>query len=306
MKFTIYQESRPGKRPNNEDRLAHCYSRDALLVVVADGMGGHYYGEVAAQIAVQSVTEAFQREANPKIHDPFSFINRTMINAHCAILDFANTHKLLDSPRTTCVACLIQDSIAYWAHAGDSRLYVIRGGRVLTRTRDHSRVQLLIDQGMISPAQASSHPDRNKVYSCLGGRQDPDIELSRKTPLESGDVVALCTDGLWGLYPDDLLAAALKDENLMKAVPELMEQADGRGGQNADNLSIVAVRWEDNYVEPGSGNSSTIHTQTMPLGAITTRLDEFGRNPKYRTELTDDEIERAIQEIRSTIQKYSK
>lgn len=306
MKFTIYQESRPGRRPNNEDRLAHCYSRDALLVVVADGMGGHYYGEVAAQIAVQSVTEAFQREANPKIHDPFSFINRTMINAHCAILDFANTHKLLDSPRTTCVACLIQDSIAYWAHAGDSRLYVIRGGRVLTRTRDHSRVQLLIDQGMISPAQAASHPDRNKVYSCLGGRQDPEIELSRKTPLETGDVVALCTDGLWGLYPDDLLAAALKDENLMKAVPELMEQADGRGGQNADNLSIVAVRWEDNYVEPGSGNSSTIHTQTMPLGAITTRLDEFGRNPKYRTELTDEEIERAIQEIRSTIKKYSK
>lgn len=306
MKFTIYQESRPGKRPNNEDRLAHCYSRDALLMVVADGMGGHYYGEVAAQIAVQCVTEAFQREANPNIHDPFSFINRTMLNAHCAILDFADTHKLQDSPRTTCVACLIQDSIAYWAHAGDSRLYVIRGGRVLTRTRDHSRVQLLIDQGMISPVQAPFHPDRNKVYSCLGGRQDPDIELSRKTPLEAGDVVALCTDGLWGLYPDDLLAAALKNENLMKSVPELMEQADGRGGQNADNLSIVAVRWEDNYVEPGSGNSSTIHTQTMPLGAITTRLDEFGRNPKYRTELTDDEIERAIQEIRSTIQKYSK
>jgi serine/threonine protein phosphatase PrpC len=306
VKFTIYQESRPGKRPNNEDRLAHCYSRDALLMVVADGMGGHYYGEVAAQIAVQCVTEAFQREANPKIHDPFSFINRTMLNAHCAILDFTNTHKLQDSPRTTCVACLIQDSIAYWAHAGDSRLYVIRGGRVLTRTRDHSRVQLLIDQGMISPAQAPFHPDRNKVYSCLGGRQDPDIELSRKTPLEAGDVVALCTDGLWGLYPDDLLAAALKNENLMKSVPELMEQADGRGGQNADNLSIVAVRWEDNYVEPGSSNSSTIHTQTMPLGAITTRLDEFGRNPKYRTELTDDEIERAIQEIRSTIQKYSK
>ena len=85
-----------------------------------------------------------------------------------------------------------------------------------------------------------------------------------------------------------------------------VERRKGRGGQNADNLSIVAVRWEDNYVEPGSGNSSTIHTQTMPLGAITTHLDEFGRNPKYKTELTDEEIERAIQEIRSTIQKYSK
>ncbi|MDR0577977.1 MAG: protein phosphatase 2C domain-containing protein [Candidatus Accumulibacter sp.] len=308
MKFTIYQESRPGRRKTNEDRLAHCYSRDALLMVIADGMGGHYYGEVAAQIAVQSVTEAFQREATPKIGDPFSFINRTIINAHCAIIDFAASHKLLDShsPRTTCVTCLIQDNIAYWAHAGDSRLYVIRGGKMLTRTRDHSRVQLLMDRGQISPAQAPFHPDRNKVYSCLGGRREPEIELSRKTPLETGDVVALCTDGLWGLFSDGQMAAVLKGENLMKTIPELMEQADERGGPNADNLSIVAVRWEDNYTEPGANRSPTIHTQTMPLGAVTTRLDEFGRNQNYKTELSDEEIERTIEEIRSTIQKYSK
>ena len=255
---------------------------------------------------MQSVTEAFQREANPKIHDPFSFINRTMLNAHCAILDFADARKLPDSPRTTCVTCLIQDNIAYWGHAGDSRLYVIRGGRVLTRTRDHSRVQLLMDQGLITPAQAALHPDRNKVYSCLGGRLAPEIVLSRKTPLEAGDVVALCTDGLWGLYPDNAMAAVLKHENLMQSVPKLMEQADERGGPAADNLSIVAVRWEDTYVAPGEDGSSVIHTQTMPLGAVTTHLDEFGRNPKYKSELTDDEIERAIQEIRSTIQKYSK
>ena len=306
MKFTIYQESRLGKRRNNEDRLAHCYSRDALLMVIADGMGGHYYGEVAAQIAVQYITEAFQREANPRISDPFFFLNRAMLNAHRAVLDYANAHKLQDSPRTTCVACLIQESIAYWAHAGDSRLYVIRGGKVLVRTRDHSRVQLLIDQGMINPAQALTHPERNKVYSCLGGRRDPGIELSRKTPLESGDVVALCTDGLWGLYSDEALASAFDRENLMKAMPELMEQADARGGQSADNLSIVIVRWQDSYTESESNESSSVHTLTMPLGAVTTRLDEFGRNLKYRTELTDEEIERTIDEIRSTIQKYSK
>jgi len=306
VKFTIYQESRPGKRPNNEDRLAHCYSRDALMMVIADGMGGHYYGEIAAQIAVQCLTETFQREANPKIHDPFAFLNRSMINAHCAILDFTDAHKLDDSPRTTCVACLIQDSIAYWAHAGDSRLYVIRDGKVLTRTRDHSRVQMLIDQGVINEAQAAYHPERNKVYSCLGGRQEPEIELSRKTPLEAGDVLALCTDGLWGLYPDDLLASSLRSDNLMKTIPDLLDQADERGGPSADNLSIVAVRWEDNYIDPGSEASSVVHTQTMPLGSITTKLDKFGRNPKYKTELSEDEIERAIEEIRSTIQKYSK
>ena len=136
MKFTIYQESRTGKRANNEDRLAHCYSRDALLMVIADGMGGHYYGEVAAQIAVQTLAESFQREATPELRDPFMFLQKSLSNAHHAIADFTEAHSLRDSPRTTCVACLIQNNVAYWAHAGDSRLYLIRGGRVATRTRD--------------------------------------------------------------------------------------------------------------------------------------------------------------------------
>ena len=306
MKFTIYQESRPGKRANNEDRLAHCYSRDALLMVVADGMGGHYYGEVAAQIAVQTLAEAFQREATPQIRDPFLFLQKSMLNAHNAIRDFTDAHKLKDSPRTTCVACIIQDNIAYWAHAGDSRLYLMRGGKVLTHTRDHSRIQLLLDQGIINEAQAAVHPERNKVYSCLGGPQGPEIEFSRKTPLEAGDVLALCTDGVWGVLPGELLAVSLKTDNLMQAVPMLLGQADIRGGPNADNLSIIAVRWEDSYVEAGAEASSVVSTQTMSRDTVTTRLDEFGRNPKYKSELTDDEIERAIEEIRATIQKYSK
>ena len=304
MKFTIYQESRPGKRANNEDRLAHCYSRDALMMVIADGMGGHYYGEIAAQIAVQVLVESFQREAIPEISDPFLFLQKAMMNAHRAILDFAEAHNLKDSPRTTCVACIIQENIAYWAHAGDSRLYLMRAGRVLLHTRDHSRVQLLMDRGLISEAQAAVHPERNKVYSCLGGSQTPEIEFSRKTPLEAGDVLALCTDGLWGVLPGETIAVALKSENLMQAVPMLLGQADIRGGQNADNLSIVVVRWEDSYVQEGV--SSLVSTQTMSRDTVTTKLDEFGRNPKYKTELSEDEIERAIEEIRATIQKFSK
>ena len=309
MKFTIYQESRIGKRANNEDRIAHCYSRDALMMVVADGMGGHYYGEIAAQIAVQALAEAFQREATPGIRDPFMFLQTSMMNAHSAILDFTDAHNLKDSPRTTCVACIVQDNIAYWAHAGDSRLYHMRGGKVLYHTRDHSRVQLLIDQGIITEAQAASHPDRNKVYSCLGGRQTPEIDFSRKTPLEAGDVITLCTDGLWGVLSGEILAVALKTENLMQAVPMVLAQAEVRGGPSADNLSVVAVRWEDSYVDESSDNSSApsiVSTRTMSRDTVTTRLDEFGRNPKYKSELTEDEIERAIEEIRSTIQKFSK
>lgn len=306
MKFTIYQESRPGKRANNEDRLAHCYSRDALLMVVADGMGGHYYGEIAAQIAVQTLVETFQREATPEIRDPFLFLQRAMINAHRAILDFTDAHKLNDSPRTTCVACIIQNNIAFWAHAGDSRLYLMRKGKVITRTRDHSRVQLLLDQGLINEAQAAVHPDRNKVYSCLGGTQDPEIEFSRKTPLEAGDVLVLCTDGLWGVLPGEVLAPSLKSGNLLQSVPKMLDQADKQSGPNADNLSAVVVRWEDSYVEPGTSVASAVSTQTMSRDTVTTKLDAFGRNPNYKTELTEEEIERAIEEIRSTIQKYSK
>ncbi len=306
MKFTIYQESRPGKRANNEDRLAYCYSRDALLMVVADGMGGHYYGEIAAQIAVQTLVENFQREAKPEIADPFMFLQKSMVNAHRAITDFTDAHRLKDSPRTTCVACIIQNNIAYWAHAGDSRLYLMRDGKVLSHTRDHSRVQLLIDQGAINEAEAATHPERNKVYSCLGGMQAPEIAFSRKTPLEAGDVVMLCTDGLWGNLPGDQMAAALEAGNLMQIVPALLVQAESRGGPSADNLSTVVVRLEDSYTAPGTGHSSAISTQTMSHDTVTTKLDAFGRNPKYKTELSEDEIERAIEEIRSTIQKYSK
>jgi serine/threonine protein phosphatase PrpC len=306
MKFTIYQESRIGKRANNEDRLAHCYSRDALLIVVADGMGGHHYGEIAAQIAVQTLTAAFQRVALPEIPDPFLFLQKAMTNAHHAILDFSKEHNLSDSPRTTCVACIIQDNIAYWAHAGDSRLYLLRAGKVVFRTRDHSRIRVLLDQGIINAAQAAVHPDRNKIYTCLGGPLAPEIEFSRKTPLEAGDVLALCSDGVWGPLPDDLLAIALQNTNLMQAVPTLLDQAEVLAGAHGDNLSIVAVRWEDSYVEDETSAESIVSTQTMSHDTVTTKLEEFGRNPAYKSELTDEEIERAIEEIRSTIQKFSK
>lgn len=302
MRFTIYQESRQGGRHNNEDRTTYCYSRDALLMVVADGMGGHHYGEVAAQIAVQTLADTFQREARPLLADPFRFLQKGMSNAHHAILDYASRHRLRDTPRTTCVACVVQDSIAYWAHAGDSRLYLMRNGKVQAQTRDHSRIRLLLEEGLITEAQAAEHPERNKIYSCLGSPTPPEIEFSRKTPLDHGDVVLLCTDGLWGVTSGELMAVALKGANLLQAVPMLLNQAEIKGGAHGDNLSVVSVRWEDAYVEDAS---SAISTQTMTQDEVTTKLDEFGRNPAYKSDLSDDEIEKAIAEIRSAIDKYN-
>jgi len=302
MRFTIYQDSLQGGRSNNEDRTTYCYSRDALLMVVADGMGGHHYGEIAAQIAIQTLADSFQREAQPMVADPFRFLQRSMSNTHHAILDYATLHHLKDSPRTTCVACLIQDNVAYWAHAGDSRLFLMRDGRVITQTRDHSRVRLLVDEGMITEAQAAEHPDRNKIYSCLGSPNPPEIEFSRKTPLEHGDLLVLCTDGLWGVTSGEQMALALKGTNLLQAIPTLMRQSEIKGGPHGDNLSIVAVRWEQSYIEDAT---SSISTQTMSQDEITTKMEEFGRNPAYKSDLTEDEIEKAIEEIRNAIDKYN-
>lgn len=302
MRFTIYQESRQGGRANNEDRTTYCYSRDALMMAVADGMGGHHYGEVAAQIAIQTLADTFQREARPLLADPFRFLQKSLTNAHHAILDYTAQHRLKDTPRTTCVACIVQDNVAYWAHTGDSRLYLMRNGRVIAQTKDHSRIRVLIEEGMITEAQAAVHPDRNKIYSCLGSPTSPEIEFSRKTPLEHGDILLLCTDGLWGVTSGDLMAVALKGTNLLQAIPMLLSQAEIKGGAHGDNLSAVAVRWEESYVEDAS---SSISTQTMAQDEVTTRLEEFGRNPAYKSDLSEDEIEKAINEIRATIDKYN-
>ena len=307
MKFTIYQESRPGKRPTNEDRIAYCYSRDALLMVVADGMGGHLHGEVAAQIAVQYITEAFQREAHPALTDPFLFLSGALSNAHHAILDYAADRFLPEAPRTTCVACIVQDTIAYWAHAGDSRLYPCAAGASWAHTRDHSRVQRMIEDGLHHRRGAPRHhPARNRIFSCLGGSSAPQIDFSQKTPLMTGDIILLCSDGVWGPLPSDVMPRAMSTGNVMQATPALLNQAEARGGENADNLSMIAIRWEDSYAEDTLGSVST---KTMPIDAFTTQMDAFAKARKGAQplpNLSDEEIERAIQEINAAIRKFSK
>jgi len=305
MKFSIYQESRIGRRKSNQDRVAYCYSRDALLMVIADGMGGHLHGDVAAHISVRFVTEAFQREAQPTLADPALFLSRALTNAHSAILDYAFDKNLDEAPRTTIVACVVQDGFAHWAHAGDSRLYLLRQGRIAAQTRDHSRVQLMLDQGLIDADEAARHPGRNRVYSCLGGNHAPQIEFSQRTRLRDGDVFALCTDGVWGPLRDQGMLDGLAGTNVMEAVPKLMDQAEVLAGAGCDNLSMIAMRWHADATEP---RDHTVSTQTMALHKFTTQLDAFERTqpPAAAYDITDDDIERAIAEINQAIHKFSK
>jgi len=299
MRFSIYQESRKGGRKANQDRTSYAYTRDALLMVVADGMGGHLHGEVASQIAVQLLTEAFQREAKPTLPDPSAFLQKSILDAHFALGDYAKARNLIESPRTTCVACIVQDSVAYWAHAGDSRLYHVRDGRIQAQTRDHSRVQMLVDQGRVREEAVAAHPDRNKIFNCVGASARPQVELSKAAPLREDDTLLLCSDGLWGPLTGKLITATLMKIDLMKAVPALLDLAELRAGADCDNLSIVAMNWEGTHKTP----AGEVSTQTLALDGISTQLGDFSKADN--SDLSDEEIERAIEEIREAIRKHT-
>ena len=306
MKFSVFQQSRQGGRKYNQDRVAYSYSKDAVLLVVADGMGGHYHGEVAAQITVQMIADMFQKHARPHIKDPHRFLSAAMISGHEAILDYTAKHNLMESPRTTCVAAILQQDHAYWAHVGDSRLYMFRGMRMVTRTKDHSKVQQLYDEGKISEAELHTHPERNKIYNCLGGFLPPDVDLGKRMPIRDGDTLVLCSDGVWGVLSEAEIASILDTYTITRAIPELLDHAEFRGGEDGDNLSAVGITWGEPHKR--GLHHETVSTAQMPLEDVTTRLDPFSvtRDPAARTPVTEDDIERTIAEIQTAIKKYSK
>jgi protein phosphatase len=306
MRFSIYQESKKGGRKNNQDRMGYCFTRDALLMVLADGMGGHLQGEMAAQIAIQTIGASFQKQATPLLRSPQRFLEDSFLDAHREIHLYQELHKLPESPRTTVVACVIQKGTAYWAHAGDSRLYWLRGGEVIAQTRDHSKIQSMITQGLALPSEIETHPERNKLFNCLGSPSAPTVELSRKMTMKPGDTLFLCTDGLWSVVPENAIPSAFAGNTVMRAVPDLIYLALLEGGSTSDNVTGMAMTWEGSDL---NDESTGISTLMMPLGAVTTTIQTQRMSDGSATAadaLSDDEIEKAIDEIRATIQKSNK
>lgn len=299
MKFTIYQASRQGGRKNNQDRVAYSYSRDALLMVVADGMGGHMHGEIAAHLCVQTLTELFQRHARPRLANPSKFLNDAIQKSHSVINDYALEHDLLEIPHTTCVAAIIQEGSAYWAHVGDSRLYFLSDGKLVGRTEDHTAVARMVKDGLISEEESAHHPARNRVSNCLGGYVPPEVECAPAMPIHDGDTMLLCTDGVWGSVSIPEIAAILSSYSLEDGVRHLMDHAEFRGGENGDNLSLVAMTWGDT----SSAGMGSISTLSLPEYSFTTEIKK--PEPSRAPAISDDEIERAIAEIQDAIKKIS-
>ncbi|RZA35536.1 MAG: serine/threonine-protein phosphatase, partial [Lysobacteraceae bacterium] len=244
MQFSVYQQTHIGGRKVNQDRMGYSFTRDALLLVLADGMGGHLAGEVAATIALQTLSMMFRMQAKPYVKKPERFLEEALTQAHWDILAYAETHKLPETPRTTVVACLVQHNCAVWAHCGDSRLYWLRRNQVLARTRDHSHLEHLIERGKATEADRNTHPDRNKLWNCLGASQAPKIDISRQASLEPGDTLLLCSDGLWGMLPETEIVHRLSTSTIVQAVPDMVAMAAAIGGARADNTTALAITWQ--------------------------------------------------------------
>jgi PPM family protein phosphatase len=305
MRFSVYQESHIGGRKNNQDRMGYSFTRDALLLLLADGMGGHIQGEMAATIALQTIGSLFQQNANPYIKKPEKFLEDSFFAAHREIHRYRAINNLPETPRTTIVACIIQHNSAYWAHCGDSRLYWMRHGQILARTRDHSRIETLIAQGKVAPSERDTHPDRNKLFNCLGAPNLPIVELSRRASLQAGDVILLCSDGLWSVLPDHVLAQSLHTQTVVRAVPELLATATGIAGKTSDNVTALAMMWEGTSVLQDS--PSTITTHTLPIGSVTTTIQAPRHADLEQADaFNDSEIEKAIEEIREAIEKTAR
>ena len=294
MKFSVFQVSRKGGREKNEDRMGYCYTRESGLFVLADGMGGHPEGEVAAQLALQTVSALYQKEARPVVSNPAEFLATALMAAHHQIIRYASEKGMLDTPRTTFVAVVLQGDGATWAHCGDSRLYVVRDGALLTRTRDHSYLEQQ-NAGVVKLERIN----RNILFTCLGSPTKPVFDVTSLVVLQQGDKLLLCSDGLWGSLSDDEIVRQLASQSVSEAVPDLVESALRAGGAHSDNVTVLAMEWET----PDAFESTCgVSTDSIMDGVFASTIQAGGFDA-MADDLDEATIERSIAEINEAIRR---
>ena len=245
MQIEYAKVSALGDRSDNQDRAAIVVADNAALMMVFDGMGGHSDGARAAETGLRIVQDMFMESQLP-IFDPQGFLYTALARAHDEVVSLGRDVAVDFRPRATCAVCLVQEGGSFWAHIGDSRIYQVRNGNVLVRSRDHSHVEVLIQEGAITEEEAADHPMRNFVECCIGGDAPvPDMSITNKKSLLPGDVLLACTDGLWsGLSDDDVAEIAAPGENnLGDNLKALSIKALNVNSPYSDNTTGTALRW---------------------------------------------------------------
>ncbi len=234
-----------GDREDNQDRVTVAATEKAALLVVIDGMGGHSDGSRAADTALKSLIDSFQQTPVP-MFDPIGFLHLSLSRAHDDVARLGSGQSIDARPRATIAVCLVQEGAAYWAHVGDSRIYHIRHGKLVSRTRDHSHVELLLREGKITEEELPNHPMRNFVECCLGGDPAiPEMTISGRHALQAGDVLLLCTDGIWANLRDSDIAAFFRDDTqqLRAWLEALGRRAVQASSPFSDNSTAAVMRY---------------------------------------------------------------
>lgn len=293
MKYESAQINRLGNRDVNEDRFDIVEHEGTILMVLADGMGGHTGGDLAAQVYVSTIRKRFSSTAKP-IADIENFIASSIVAAHQAVISIGNRQTPPIAPRTTGVIAIIQNGMLDFAHIGDSRLYLIRNNRIAFRTRDNSYVERLFQKGKISEDEMMTHPKRHHLSECIGGDPTPPmITRGRPTPLKYGDVVLMCSDGLWGGISEEKICTKLSLTGLEDALEDMAQTAEHETYPISDNISVIAVHWQqEGDAVPTQTDAATGEEPSQEVIESTDKLD-----------IAIDEIERTIKQFESEMKK---
>ena len=236
--LTVGQHTDIGRqRKNNEDSLLAIVPEDSAvlakkgaLFVVSDGLGGHNNGEVASNLAVRTINEKYYEDTQESIPDALRFAIK---QANAAI------HQAGNGMGTTCVVAVLQGDTVYIANVGDSRAYLVRAGQLRQLSRDHSFVADELRAGLITKEQARHHPQLNVITRCLGTEDDVEVDTFAE-PVQEGDHLLLCTDGLTNLVDEEELVKIVHDFQPAQSVAQLINRANEEGGP--DNITAIVVQ----------------------------------------------------------------
>lgn len=294
MKYQLGAVTRIGNRKENQDSYGSFSNDEALVMVVADGMGGHKGGLLASKSVVRSVAMAFKKECG-LIDDPVSFLQKMVLDAHEEINQVGARSRPPIQPRTTAVICLVQAGLAWWVHVGDSRLYLFRQGNLLFRTRDHSRMEELMQDGSLTAQQALTHPERHRITRCLGGAEAiKSISISKAVPLQMGDIMLLCTDGLWGAIRNQRILELVNGYHVDDMASHLGSEAETLSAPHADNITIMLMRWLNAKQQPLPVLKDQVNTTKVNLVPAESP-------PKPRNKVTN-----AVGELKAIFDEYEK
>ena len=267
------------KREHNEDNMAFVIPKDlqvmsskGALFIVADGMGGHAAGEVASEIAVDTVSNMYYQEDS---NDVAVSLLRAIRRANASIHQRAAENLLRTGMGTTCVAAVLRGNMAYIANVGDSRAYLLRGNNVKQISQDHSWVAEQVRAGLLTEEQARTHAQRNVITRCLGTQAEVDVDIFHEE-LHEGDSLVLCTDGLSGLVNDEELQRIVEQFVPQESVYHLVERANENGGP--DNITAIVVQVQEVGEEP-PGVRYPVVVGGREMGEDTVRLGMFSDSP---------------------------